>query len=517
MDVNILIVNGKCLSMNGKKIYDWVAVRDGRIAALGYGDAPEEICAERTLNAKGCTVMPGFIDSHFHMVQTALNRLFVDLSQAESFDDIADLIRERGKENPEMGIQGIRIDETKLKEKRLPDRHEIDRFWNDSAVWLNTVDYLTSALNTYGLLYYKIPFTHMGVEWDDKNMPTGIFRKNANNMLRDNILGNFNDFYRLDALHKLMPHLAAQGLTTVNAMEGGKVYSDRDAEFINDVIKNKRVYLDMELFFQTLDTDRIQRMGLKRIGGSLYVDGTFSSRTAAISFDYADAPGNRGTLYFTQESLDSFVEDCYQRRVQLALYTIGDRAIDMALKAHKRAMHLTGISGLRHRLEHVELPARTHIEQAADMGIIFSMEPAYEAQWGGPYGMYAERLGQAFHRTNPFRQIVDGGVKICGGSDSDTTEINYIHAIYDATHHPVKEHSLTRMEAIRMFTFDGAFAIGEEKEKGLLGEGCIADIILLDGDILECADDELRSMKVETTIKNGRIVYEKGKFLDAED
>ena len=140
MDVNILIVNGKCLSMDGKKIYDWVAVRDGRIAALGYGDAPEGICAERTLNAKGCTVMPGFIDSHFHMVQTALNRLFVDLSQAESFDDIADLIRERGKENPEMGIQGIRIDETKLKEKRLPDRHEIDRFWNDSAVWLNTVD-----------------------------------------------------------------------------------------------------------------------------------------------------------------------------------------------------------------------------------------------------------------------------------------------------------------------------------------------------------------------------------------
>ena len=68
-----------------------------------------------------------------------------------------------------------------------------------------------------------------------------------------------------------------------------------------------------------------------------------------------------------------------------------------------------------------------------------------------------------------------------------------------------------------MFTFDGAFAIGEENEKGLLGEGYIADIILLDGDILECGDDELRSMKAETTIKNGRIVYEKGKFLDAED
>ena len=517
MDVNILIVNGKCLSMDGEKIYDWAAVRDRRIAALGNGKVPEGICVERVLDAGGCTVMPGFIDSHFHMVQTSLNRLFVDLSQAESFDDIADLIRERGKENPEMSIQGIRIDETRLREKRLPSRHEIDRFWNDSAVWLNTVDYLTSALNTYGLLYYKIPFTKMGVEWDEKNMPTGIFRKNANDMLRDSILGDFNDFYRLDALQKLMPHLAAQGLTTVNAMEGGKVYSDRDAEFINDVIKNKRVYLDMELFFQTLDLDRIQKMGLKRVGGSLYVDGTFSSRSAAISFDYADAPGARGTLYFTQDTLDSFVEDCYQRRLQLALYTIGDRAIDMALKAHRRAMNLTGISGLRHRLEHVELPTKEHIAQAAEMGIVFSVEPAYESQWGGPCGMYADRLGDAYRKTNPFRQITDGGVRLCGGSDSDTTEINYIRAIYDATHHPVKEHSLTRMEATRMFTSGGAFAIGAETEKGVLREGSAADILLLDGDILACSDEELWSMQVKTTIKSGRIVYEEGRFLDAED
>lgn len=518
MNASMLIVNGACLTMDGDRVFDWLALAGDRIIAAGHGtDYEGTVIAEQVIDAKGCTVLPGFIDSHFHMVQTALDRLFVDLSQARSFDDIADLIKAAGRKNPEINIQAIRIDESKLKEGRLPDRQELDRMWNDTAVWLNTFDYLTSALNTYGLLYYKIPFNQVGVEHDEKNMPTGIFRKSANDMLRANILNNTNDFYRLDALRQLMPGLAAQGLTTANAMEGGKVYSDRDAEFINDTIKNKRVYLDMVLFFQTLDLDRIQRMGLTRVGGSLYVDGTFSSKNAAISFDYIDSPGERGTLYFTQENLDRFVEECYDRNYQLALYTIGDRAIDMALSAHERAAGLTGNTSLRHRLEHAELATPEHIRRAAELGMIFSMQPAFEAQWGGGHKLYAKRLGEKYKLTNPFRQILDGGVKICGGSDSDTTEINYIHAIHSAVNHPVECHRVQRMEAIRMFTADGAYAIGKEHEKGMLREGFLADIIILNGDILSCTNEELKNLKVTATIKSGTLVYREGRFFDAED
>lgn len=519
MNANLLIVNGKCLSMDEEKIYDWIAIDGERIAAAGWGTDYRSIESSGTavIDARGNTVLPGFIDSHFHMVQTALNRHFVDLSQARSFDDIGDLISQAGRDNPEVNIQGIRIDENNLREKRLPNRQEIDRFWNESAVWLNTIDYLTSALNTYGLLYYRIPFTQAGVECDSKNMPTGIFRKGANDMLRANILNDINDFYRLDALQQLMPDLAAQGLTTANVMEGGKVYSDRDAQFIDDVIKNKRVYLDMELFFQTLDLLRIQAMGLTRVGGSLYVDGTFSSRTAAISFDYVDNAGNRGTLYFTQDKLDEFVEECYNRNLQLALYTIGDRAIEMALSAHEKAAWLTGKTGLRHRLEHVELPSAEHIRRAKDLNLIFSMQPAYEAQWGGAGQLYSRRLGERYKDTNPFREILDGGVRICGGSDSDTTQINYIHAIHHAVNHPVKPHRVEVMEALRMFTADGAYAIGKEMEKGLLKAGCLADIIILDGDILACAKDAIKELDVVTTIKSGKILYDKGSFLYAED
>lgn len=516
MEVNILIINGKCLSMDCNIVYNWMGIRDNRIVALGFNDEYKNIISHfnTLIDAQKKTVLPGFIDSHFHMVQTALNRCFVDLSDAKSFKDIEDLILKAGRKNPGMNINGIRIDQNNLVEKRLPNRYEIDKFWNDTAVWLNSYDYLTSALNTYGLLYYKIPFTQVGIEYDDKNMPTGLFKFNANSKLRANILNEITDFYRLDALRQLMPYLAESGLTTVNAVEGGIVYCDRDAAFINDVIKNKRVYLDIELFFQTFDLERIQYMGLKRVGGSLYVDGTFNSRTAAISFDYNDAKGVRGTLTFTQDKLDVLVEQCYRRNLQLALYTVGDRAIDMALKAHERAVKLTGNISLRHRLEHVELPTNEHIKKARDMGIIFSMQPTYELIWGGPNKMYAERLGDKYKDTNPFRRVIDGGVKICGGSDSDTTVINYIYAIYAAVNHPIVQHRVKVIEAIEMFTCNGAYAINKEDEKGFFKEGYIADIIVLDSDILEVNKEDIKDIKISKTIKSGRIIYEKGQFMD---
>lgn len=513
MNADILIKNGRCLSMDGGAVYDWLAVKDGVICALGCGSGCEDIareCAE-IIDARSCTVLPGFIDSHFHVVQTALNRTYVDMSEARSIDDIGMLIRENGRRNPELNIYGIGLDDTVLKERRLPTRFELDRFWDSSAVWLNSRDYLSSVLNTYGLLYYKIPFTKIGVELDEKNMPTGVFRSSANAHLRGNILNRISDYERFEALEKLLPVLAESGVTTINAMEGGYVYADRDALFINDIIRQKLPYPDMVLFFQTTDLEKIPGMGLSRVGGNLYVDGTFSARTAAISAGYRGEPQRKGALRFTQEALDEFVEACYRRGIQTSLYTVGDRAIDMAVKAHERAALLTGNTTLRHRLEHVELPTAEHMEKSRELGLIYSMQPSYEGKWGGPGKMYEDRIGEEYKKTNPFREILDAGVVICGGTDSDLTDINYIKAIHDAVNHPVSSHSVGVEEAARMFTAAGAYAIFEEGRKGYLKEGYIADIAVLDRDITAVAKDRIEQARVRLTVKSGRIVYSGGR------
>lgn len=507
MNRDILIMNGKCLSMMDKNQYDWLAIRGHCISDVGYGDGYKKYLdtAGKIIDAKGGTVLPGFIDSHFHVVQAALNSKSLDLSNAKSFRDIGDLISEAAKASPKKPIRGIRLDEQNLKENRMPDRTILDKYCKNAPVFLNSVEYQTSVLNTYALLYYKIPFTLEGIDFDENQMPTGIITHYANAILRENVLNNISSSSRMECVKEFLGSIVGKGITTINAMEGGKLYCDKDADFIYEYAD--QLVIDMALFYQTMDISKVKGMNLKRIGGSLYIDGTFGARTSALSFGYFDCPENKGGLNFTQEELNEFVLDCYINKLQLALYTIGDRAIEQALVAHEFALDKTGNAGLRHRLEHVELPTACHIKRAKDLGLIFSMSPTYESIWGGPNKLYWERLGQNYQLTNPFNEIIREGVVVCGGSDCDVTPADPLLGIHAAVNHPVEKHRVEIFDAIKMFTVNGAYGIFEENKKGTLEVGKLADIVILDSDILSVVKDKIKDIKVNITVKSGQIIF----------
>ena len=189
MNPHTILYNGICFTQGGAPCH-WMALEGERIGAMGYGDAWKALAREgvKVMDVKGGSILPGFIDNHFHLVQTALNRLSVDLSTAHSFQEIAAAIEAAGQKNPERPIHGFRLDVQNLAEKRLPDRADLDAFWNNSPVWLNTYDYQTSILNTYAMLYYKVPFTQQGIQYAANHMPTGRFDGRANALLRGNIL-----------------------------------------------------------------------------------------------------------------------------------------------------------------------------------------------------------------------------------------------------------------------------------------------------------------------------------------
>lgn len=508
MSNDILIMNGKCLSMANQNRYDWLVIRDDMITDVGFGEGYRKYL-DRTglvLDAEGGTVLPGFIDSHFHVVQAAVNSTSVDLSQARSFADIGELIAEAAKHSDsDKVIRGIRLDEQNLKEGRLPDRNVLDRYCKDVPVFLNTVEYQKSALNTYALLYYKIPFTLQGIEFDENQVPTGIITHLANVFLRENILRNIPNSKRLEAVKSFSKTLIEKGITTINAMEGGRLYSDKDAEFIYEY--SDQFPFDIALFYQTMDVSKVKEMNLKRIGGSLYLDGTFSARTAALTFDYHDCPGHRGGLNFSQEELNDFVVECYANKLQLALYTIGDRAIEQAINAHEYALERTGNTGLRHRLEHVELPRSNHLKRAKNLGLVFSMSPTYEYIWGGPDKMNWERLGEKYQLTNPFHEIMSEGVVVCGGSDCDVTPADPLLGISSAVNHPVESHRVDVYDAIKMFTYNGAYGIFEESRKGSLEAGKLADVVILDKDIMKVSKEKIKDIKVNCTIKSGNILF----------
>lgn len=121
--------------------------------------------------------------------------------------------------------------------------------------------------------------------------------------------------------------------------------------------------------------------------------------------------------------------------------------------------------------------------------------------------MYEQRIGEHYKKTNRFREIWDSGICICGGTDSDVTPARPILGIYSAVNHPVEEHRVSLQEAIKMFTYNGAYAIFEEKEKGSLERGKLADIIVLDCDIFSIPKEKLKDAQVKTTIKSGEILH----------
>lgn len=507
MKASIIIKNARCVTMENKEEKDWLAISGEEIIGLGNGNQYQALVDSKTilLDAKGNTVLPGFIDSHFHLIQTALDSVSMDLSDAKTYQDLGERIKEAYQQHSRGYIRGIRISEEQFEEKKFPSRAILDKYCSDAPLVLNSMEYQVSMLNTYALLYFKIPFTAEGVELDEKQMPTGIFRKQANAILRKNILNGIPDSQRGEATTKVMADILMNGITTINAMEGGFMYSDKDADFLHEYAGEFPI--DIVLFYQTMDIDKIKRMNLKRAGGCFYIDGTFRARTAALSFEYADCPGTMGSLRLNQEEINDFVLKCYENGLQLALYTIGDRAIDLALKAHEKAYYQTGITGLRHRLEHVELAREEQIAKAKKLGIIFSMRPTYETYWGGPDKMYAQRLGASYTKTNPFKSIVEAGVTICGGSDSNVTEPSPLLGIHSAVNHPVEKHRVGIYEAIKMYTYNGAYAIFEEDKKGSLAIGKKADVVILDRDIFSVDQDKIKDIKVNTTIKSGEILF----------
>ena len=507
MHADLLIINGKCLSVANDNSYDWVAVTENNISGLGYGEQYKIMfdSIDRVINANGASVLPGFYDSHFHLVQTGLNSLSLDLSGATSFTDIGDLIQEQVRLTPEQPIHAMGIYSDNLKEKRFPDRTVLDKFCNDVPVWVTSREFHISALNTYGILYYKIPFTIGGIELDSNSMPTGIFKQQANVILRENILKSISNAYRLDAVKGVLDNAIKHGITTIDTMEGGFLFCNKDAELIYDY--RDTFPIDINLYYQTSDICRVKEMRLPRMGSNPFVDGTMGSRNAALTFPYADDPKNMGELYYTQEDLNEFLVECYKNRLQTSLHAIGGRAIELAIKAHEHALNITGNTGLRHRLEHVELVDANQMARARDAGLVFSMQPTYEYLWGGKNKMYELRIGEHYKETNPFRQIIDNGVIICGSSESDVTPMGPTLGIHSAVNHPVECHRVEMLEAIRMFTINGAFAVFEEKTKGSLEVGKMADIVILDQDILNAPKDRIKDIKVSTTIKSGCVLY----------
>ncbi len=507
MEFDLLLYNGNIVRFGENKNFNWLAVKGGIIVDAGFGndfDMYKDKCLS-FIDLKKNTVLPGFYDSHVHFIQTALHMENLDLNGCEDFQELEKRLLDWIIKYPQSKFvycYGLEISD--LNEERWPTRRFLDRISKDYAIMINSRDFHNSILNTKAINMLKAPLTIEGVGRDEQGNPTGIFYGMANALIRKKMLKSYQVQGKIKAIKNLTNNIIKKGVTSIHAVEGGFDFIDKDVELLSSLVEE--IPIDISVYYSTTDISKIKNSGLNRIGGDIYIDGSFTSKTAAISFNYKDTDCY-GELYFSQEDINEFMLDCYKNGLDTAFHTVGDRAVDQVLNAHIFARNQIPNKKLRHRIEHVELTSEEQKQKAKELEIIFSMQPSFEYFYGGKSGMYERRLSNHYTETNEFRRIFDLGITVCGGSDSDLTPIDPMLGIHSAVNHPISKNSIAVEEAVRMYTINAAYAVREENRKGSIEIGKLADLAILDKDIYEINTKSIITTQVIGTIKSGEVLY----------
>jgi len=263
------------------------------------------------------------------------------------------------------------------------------------------------------------------------------------------------------------------------------------------------------VYYQTMDVPRVVELGLPRIGGCLTIDGSGFDHTALMYEPYTDKPATKGDLYIPEARVREFVSQAHAAGLQVAMHAIGDRAVDILVRAYAGAMEGGPREDRRHRAEHFYVPTDWAIAKAGELGLALPMQPAFAWLWDREADSECARLWgrRRADRAEPYARLCELGMMVAGGSDSPVTEIDPLLGIHSAANHPHPARRVSVEDALRMFSVNGAWAAFEETEKGTIEVGKLADLTVIAGDPF-AEPGRIKDFSVEMTINAGEVVYE---------
>ena len=479
-------------------------VRGSRVAWVG-NDPAHAPPHEDHLDLSGCTVGPAFVDSHVHLTPTGLALLGLDLRGITSSADLLRAVSLHAEHHTGRVIWGHGWDSHEWADP-LPTPRELSKASGGRPVTLARIDGHSSLVDETTM--QSAPLSRAGgIERDSDGEPTGLLRRDANKIAKRWAIGAMGEDELARARTEVARHAASKGIGTVHEMGGPDAMGADDF----DAWRTGEWPIEVLPWWGAPDLGFVAERDLRCIGGDIWLDGSLGSHTAALTTPYADHP-TRGSLEYDDDTLAELFLDATRAEMQVAVHTIGDEAIDQALRCWQRvAAQLPdyeheGLRRFRHRLEHAEVMRPDQYDLVARLGLVVSAQPVFEELWGRQGGMYEARLGpQRAAMTNPFRALADRGVPLCFGSDANVTPIDPWSIVGAAQHREDPRHALTRLEAVSASTVGGRHAGRQERFVGVLRAGMRADLSAWQGD--PYADDVVDPTCVLTMVR-GRTTYD---------
>ena len=513
-----------------------IAVRGERIEAVGKNIEIEKLKGPQTqvIDLGGHFVMPGFNDAHMHLAGAGLQRLSVDLIGVKTLDEFRNrLLAKVETAKPGEWILGGGWDETMWPVKTLPSRWDLDEVSGGHPVFLDRVDGHLAVANTRALQLASITLaTHdpQGgkIDRDENGQPTGLLRDAAQEAVRAVIPPPTHDIRR-HGIEVALADLAAHGVTSAQDYspdwENFQIYEDLEKEGKLTARISEWLPFDDSIEELKKKRDSHPQSDLMLHTGMLkgFMDGSVGGHTAALVEPYADDPKNSGLPQYDAEKLSEMSKERVLAGFQLGFHAIGDKGVQMALDAfaeaekaaHKQKVKAAnGGDDFRLRVEHAQITTPAQIARFKELKVIASMQPSHvltDMRWAN------ERLGpKRAGESYMWAAFLNKGVTLAFGTDYPVESVSPFRGLYAAVTRKSENgkqeffpaQKLTMDQAIAAYTTGSAFAEFEEKEKGKLVAGMMADFVVLDRDVTAASPEKVLATKVLRTVVGGKTVYE---------
>ena len=546
---DLILTGARVLTMNpAQPRAEAVAVCGERIDAVGSRTEIEASAGPdtRIVDIGGATLLPGFVESHLHLVLGGSELSHLQIGGVHGKEDLARAFRDFSCRNPDADLLMAQGGDYGVLGRPLT-RHDLDDIIADRPIAITAADHHTvwantAALQGSGLLHgARTPAGHEVVMGSD-GLATGELREfeafapviALGGNLRVNLgiaTGRDPDPWPQEAAFRIDAAKAARGLefaarhgiTSIINMDG-----NRYTLALLDALRSQgsltsRVKVPFH-FKPDMGLDHLAEASAmsKDFADSwlcsgmvkFFMDGVIDSQTAFRLDDYPDAPGKRGAGLFGQQEFERIAIEVDRRGLQIAVHAIADAAVRRVLDGLESAQRANGPRDARHRIEHIEMIDRADLPRLAELGVTASIQPVHapgvlDFGFDGLAAFGADRINDVFL----CRELAEAGAHICFASDWPVADISILRGIAAQVgrqpYAGATDQRIGLHETLAAYTAGGAWAAHMENITGTIKRGLAADLVVLSGDIESCEAEDIPSLDIAMTIAGGQITYER--------
>jgi predicted amidohydrolase YtcJ len=532
-----ILVNGKIITVDpNDSIVGAVAIKDGKFLATGSTEDIKELAWMNTevIDLEGKTALPGIIDSHTHPshAATLITEINCRQPQVKNIHDILTMVKDRAEElGPGKWVRGSNFNDSKLVENRHITRQELDGAAPNNPVYILSDTGHQSLANSMAFklagISKETPDPPGGeIERDENKEPTGLLYENASGLVA-RVIPPYTVEEMKEGLKSVMAQFNEWGVTSTHDASAFNLSVRAYQQLIMEGIKKVRMNLMVSAFpvhpegaelleamanlgvESSFGNDWLKVMSLKIMG-----DGSGAGGTAGVYEPQNRGPKGLGMMMTDPEIIEKLVLNAHESGLRCSIHSIGDRGIDIALDCIEKAQRQKPVPDMRHRLEHNSCCTPKQLKRIKELGVTPSSSIGYMYGIGD---QYYENFGpERSIWLHPHRTMKEMGITAGGNNDCPVTFYGPFVQMYAAVTRKTSsglvigpDEAIDIMDAIRVYTYNGAYLGKDEDRLGSIEPGKLADLIVIDRDITSLPPEELLETKVLMTIVDGETVYQR--------